>query len=560
MNAPTRRDKGIAGALFAALLIVLVLAGRTQGNTRDEGYYFDAAELYYGWYGELGENLARFHPERSFTRANVDRWFGYNHEHPALMKTLFGFSWRIFHQCHCPRDGGRHPVAYPRRHVTLGLLSEQEAMRLPTNIAVAAMAALLYLWAAAAWSRTAGVVAALLGVMAPRLFFDAELAAFDAPIAALWVATVYAYWRALADPRWRLRTGVIYGLALGTKLNSFFIPFALGLHFLWVAYRQRRLPPVGALVAMAVVGPLVFFACWPWLWFDTVARLGEYAAFHLHHVYYNMEYLGHNYNKPPFPLSFPYVMMLFTLPVTTLALAVGGGVALVRRWRYEAAHDQPARSERYGTGFLIAVNALCPMAVITFTRAPIFGATKHFHATIPFLALLAGYGVHALAESLGPERRRWTLAIAAAACLPAVLETWRSHPYALSHYNLLAGGPAGGADLGMNRQFWGYSTRGLLPYINEHAAPGEPIYWHDTNQAQLNMDVREGLLRPDLRNTGLEEPGVRASDMAMVIHEKHFNKYEYWIWDFYGTARPSVVLDDEGVPLVTLYERPQKTK
>jgi hypothetical protein len=73
------------------------------------------------------------------------------------------------------------------------------------------------------------------------------------------------------------------------------------------------------------------------------------------------------------------------------------------------------------------------------------------------------------------------------------------------------------------------------------------------------MDVREGRLRPDIGNTPLEEPGVKASDIAMVIHEKHFNKYEYWIWDFYGTARPSLVLDDEGVPIVTVYERPRGT-
>jgi hypothetical protein len=51
---------------------------------------------------------------------------------------------------------------------------------------------------------------------------------------------------------------------------------------------------------------------------------------------------------------------------------------------------------------------------------------------------------------------------------------------------------------------------------------------------------------------------VRASDIAMVIHEMHFRKYEYWIWDFYGTARPSRVLTDEGVPIVTVYQRPRK--
>jgi hypothetical protein len=108
----------------------------------------------------------------------------------------------------------------------------------------------------------------------------------------------------------------------------------------------------------------------------------------------------------------------------------------------------------------------------------------------------------------------------------------------------------------MNRQFWGYSTRGVLGWLDRHAPKNAMVYWHDTNQPILNANVREGLMRDDLHNTGLEEPGVRASTIAMVIHEKHFNKYEYWIWDFYGTARPSLVLDDEGVPIVTLYERP----
>src|SRR5581483_5470215 len=322
-----------------------------------------------------------------------------------------------------------------------------------------------------------------------------------------------------------------------------------------------KFPPIpAALVWMALLGPIIYFACWPWLWFDTVNRFREYVAFHVHHTYYNMEYFGHNYNKPPFPISFPYVMTLLTMPVTTLALAVGGAVTLGR-----AAFKKPTSIEAATSpGLLAGLNALFPMAIITVTRAPIFGATKHFHATIPFLALLAGFGFHALTEALGrttKERnaRALALGLGLLVCAPAVAETWRSHPYALSHYNMLAGGPQGGADLGMNRQFWGYPTRGILPWINANAQPNAPIYWHDTNQAQLNMDVRIGLLRPDVRNTGLEEPGVQASDIAMVIHEKHFNKYEYWIWDFYGTARPSLVLDDEGVPLVTLYERPVKT-
>ena len=54
--------------------------------------------------------------------------------------------------------------------------------------------------------------------------------------------------------------------------------------------------------------------------------------------------------------------------------------------------------------------------------------------------------------------------------------------------------------------------------------------------------------RADLQNTGLEEPGVKNSQLGLVLLEKHFAKYEYWFWDFYGTTQPSVVLTHEGVP------------
>jgi hypothetical protein len=556
------RDRLIAAIIFVTTLATLVAGARKQGNVRDEGYYFSAAEAYWSWYGDLGDNLLSGKPWLSFTDVAVRRGFEYNHEHPALMKSLPGLSWRLLHKCHCPEQPGRHMLGYAHRHRTLQLLDEEEAFRLPTQLLVALMAATLYLFGAAAWSRAAGVTAAVLAVAAPRFFFDAQLATFDAPITAFWVFAVYAYWRALDEKRWGWRLGAILGLALATKLNAFFLPWLLLGHFAFVAWQRRRLPSLRPVIWTVVLAPLVFLACWPWLWFHTLPRLNEYIAFHMHHEYYNMEYLGRNYNKPPFPLSYPYVMTALTLPVTTLVLALAGAVALLRDWlrqrRQTGARPDPTTR---ATGLLVFVNAVFPMAMLTITRAPIFGATKHFHAAIPFLALLAGYAVFALSKSLaaGPLRRLPVSGLLVAlACAPSLAECWRAHPYALTHYNLLAGGPAGGADLGMNRQFWGYATRGILPWINANAAPGAPIYWHDTNQNQLDMNVREKRLRPDINNTPLEEPGVRASDIAMVIHEKHFNKYEFWIWDFYGTARPSLVLDDEGVPIVTVYKRPGK--
>jgi hypothetical protein len=55
---------------------------------------------------------------------------------------------------------------------------------------------------------------------------------------------------------------------------------------------------------------------------------------------------------------------------------------------------------------------------------------------------------------------------------------------------------------------------------------------------------RDGLMRKDLADVWqLEEPGMRQSSWALVIHEKHFNRYDPALWEIYGTLQPARVLD-----------------
>src|SRR5262249_5945668 len=155
--------------------------------------------------------------------------------------------------------------------------------------------------------RAAGALAAGLTLLCPQLFFHAQLACFDAPIMVLWLAVVYAYYRALADRRlrWAILCGLLFGLSLGVKFNTLFLPPLLLVPWIYVYGRGGR-PRAAPLIAMAVLGPLVFLAAWPWMWFDTVPRLRAYLAFHLHHWHYNFEFLGQNYNNPPYPIAFPW--------------------------------------------------------------------------------------------------------------------------------------------------------------------------------------------------------------------------------------------------------------
>jgi len=567
----------VALTLFVVTTLGLLLASRSEGFARDEGYYFHAAENHAAYYEELGARLARGDVKALRDRGLIDRYFSYNNEHPPLMKTLFGLSWRVLHRCNCPKEAGLHPISYARRHRTLSLLRNGESMRLPSHALAGALVAAVYLMARRAFGRAGAMAAAGLTILAPRHFFHAELSCFDAPVTAMLGLTTWAYLRAQQTARWRwaVLSGVLFGLSLSTKHNAFFLPPLLLLHSLWhrrdllsgdstsplpLRYRRwlRYLFQPWAL-AMATLGPLTYLLSWPYLWFDTVRRFTGYVSFHLHHVHYNIEYLGTNYNRPPYPWHYVPVMTLLTMPVVTLLLALLGGFLW---WRRTADFVEPLPSgERIGGELsLFVVSALWPMLIIMRPGTPIFGAEKHWLPAVPFLALLAGAAVAFVVRQVSPSpslRRLLAPLVVLLALASAGLSVWRSHPYGLSHYNALAGGPVGAANLGMNRQFWGFSVRGVMPFLNQGLPPSTSVYFHDANWFQLQMSQLDGFLRRDIADSGIEEPGVRSSRAALVLHEKHFNKYEYWIWDAYGTTKPSVVLTHLGVPLCTVYERPR---
>ena len=543
-----RRDWLIAALVCVTVTIVTTALSTRQGLTRDEAYYMKAGERYVRYYEDALSGRLR----DPFSDRAISRFWSYNIEHPPLLKTLYGVSWRVFHR-------------------SLTLQSEITAFRLPTAVFFGGLCALGYLFfIEALGSRWGALAAALLTAAQPRAFFHAQTASFDLPVATLWMATTFAYWRALdatdglpAEARldftrakgWRpaIVTGVLFGLCLATKLQSFLLPIALTLHAAWLMVRGRRDAASSALMSllmMAIIGPVVMFALWPWLWHDTLARLGNYLRFHLDHVHYNFEYLGRNFNQPPYPWHEPLGMLLFTAPPVLLVLAASGSAMLSRR--------APPFGDERSTRALLLLAGVVPIAVFMGGTQPIYGETKHWLATMPFLALAAGYAFDRLRRALAYEMRlglhSWRATAMSAGLfvvivVPAAVETLHSHPYGLSHYNALAGGPPGGADLGMNRQFWGYSVKGLLPWLNANLPRGSKLYPHDWNHDAWERYVRDGQLRSDVVETG----GVAGSDAAIVIHEKHFNEFDYQIWEEYGHVQPVEVLTLDGVPLVSVY-------
>src|SRR6185295_13274929 len=122
------------------------------------------------------------------------------------------------------------------------------------------------------------------------------------------------------------------------------------------------------------------------------------------------------------------------------------------------------------------------------------------------------------------------VALYASVILAPLAVTAHSHPFGLSAYVPLVGGTAGGADLGLNRQFWGFTTQSLAPYFAANAPPGASVFIHDTAWDSWARMLDEKRLRPDLRGVGAPAD----ADFAIVHHELHMNELDYMIWAAYG--------------------------
>lgn len=580
-NSKSRRwlcwswDTAIASVLVVGYCLWLVSTVHDLGYARDEGFYFHAADAYLDWFRILWSA-----PSEALQQATIDKYWRVNSEHPALIKSLFALSKAAFW------DGIR---LFPERGTSY---------RFVGMVMSALAVGVVYLWGVrhlasfgALLARAGALVGALSFALMPQVFYHAHLDCFDMPVTAMGVFTTYAYWRALQNRKWSwaIGTAVLYGLMLNSKHNAWLLPFALVGHQVWshgaelwsgIRAGKPRIPVV--LVLMATIGPLVFYATWPWIWHDTIDRFREYVVFHTRHVFYNMEFLGKTYFEPPFPRSYAWLMTAASVPAISLALFGAGVLIYARRevsgrvWPWlsslrgrtstvpDATLSDAERASQSTMSFWLMCIGVC-YAPWLFTSTPIFGGTKHWMTAYPYFGLFAGYafvgicrGVseafEARAVILSFGKRVALVTTTAVACLvgPLVM-TIHSHPWGLAAYTPLVGGAAGAATLGLNRSFWGYSTGAIQDEINAEAGKGARVFIHDTAMQAWHMMTLDKRVRKDLR----PQLGVAGSELAIYHHEQHMAQVEYMIWADYGTTAPIHVGTYDGVPVVWLFKRPE---
>ncbi|MFT3842335.1 MAG: glycosyltransferase family 39 protein [Myxococcaceae bacterium] len=585
-------DMRVGAGLFALAFLSLAFTEKDVGFTRDESVYFFASE-----------NHARWLTSPSFDDAAITHAYDFNHEHPALVKNLSGLSFVLLHEklnLLRPAAAFRVPpwlmasmlasliYAFTRRlfgrpaavfaAVSWFLVPRQffnshlECFDVP----IAAMWALvIYCYYRAHDTRwgwlwtgiTFGLAIAtkhnalfLPFVLIPFALVKAWLSSRGKDEARNLVFSLVGAYGAVA---------VLYGLlflALGVvKFQGQFVAlsphtllFALLGFATWAILSRlhtvdletfRTVAPIGA---MAVLGPVIWYLHWPYLWHAPVDRTAWYLQFHATHNHYAWFYLGEVLREPPFPLDYVVRVTAMTVPTAIFFPMVLGWCRSV--WRM-------VRLRTDLLELLVLANSVWAIAIISQPSVPHFGGVKHWFPSMPFLAVLGAGALWRASEGAAAfitERFKRAVkteqifaGLASLCGVSALIATMHLFAFGTSAYSELAGGLPGAASLGMQRQFWSNNLTGVLDWINANARPGDRIYFHECHGGQIHDYQRNGMLRTDIRPVN----GPDGADIVAYQYHQEFRDQEFLAWDALGTHHPVTGLYLDETPQVVVYRR-----
>lgn len=477
-----RGQVAVAAGIAVATWVVLGLTAADIGLTYDEPIYMGYADKIAHWLSLLAVS-----PGQALSYQGVRvHWYAKD-RHPGLAKLTAAITSRVCMALHL-LPGWAAPLTWMRTGTMFWVGLALVAMYLTMRAGGVGTAASLF--------------APAVLLFTPRVFGHAHLLTMDAPaMATCFIAVAAAWWAMEREDRPSiLLAGLAFGMAISTKLNGFFVPLATLPYALWL--NRRR----GAWLAASylTVGLAVFFALWPWLWYETWARLAEYLAFHWRHWEIAVTYFGSKYRVAPW--HYAPVMIAITTPLLTLVLAtagLGGWLGLLSRTRKTRLSDLSPKDRLWLlAGWALLVN----LAPSMLPSAPKYGGIRLFLPAMAWVAILAAFAIsrvlaHIRRARLSPEKARvLAAAVATVALLPSLAQVAHYHPYHLSAYNELVGGLPGAVRLGFEPTYWGDTYLAAALWLSRNA-PAGAVVWIDPPGVESIMKMYKylGPLRADIR-------------------------------------------------------------
>jgi 4-amino-4-deoxy-L-arabinose transferase-like glycosyltransferase len=510
--SPNRLAAGLG--TLAGLSVLLTLGD--PGITVDEPLYVRPGRMFVSTLWSKGWHF--------FDRDVVADVFRDNAEHPPLGRWILGTASTL----------GEPFDAFLGGPDTFSV----HAGRLAPALAFAILVGLISHTTAVRYGNPSGFGAGIALLLMPRMFAHAHLGALDTLLCLFWTAALITAERALNStrtPAWMLLAGMVWGLAILTKIHAWLLPPILLVYTLSCDRSPRR---IGALAIWGVAGLVVFFAGWPWLWYDTIDRLRAYWGSNVDRTAILVQYFGRIYKDRDVPWHYPWFYFAATVPV---GLHVLGALGSVRAWRMHTTDSFP----------LLVGGSIVAFLILFSTNVPAYDGERLFLVAFPLWSILIGLGFGMAWQWAGMRlaRRLVLLTLLAGQGYGLVA----LHPFGLSYYNALVAGLPGAERLGLELTYWGDAVdRVLLDELAHTARRGQtasliPTLHH--LQPQASMTPSLFLLQSDF----LREADAPRTDWLVV-----YRRPSYWNRDLpamIGSGNPIAVRSRQGVWLSAVWPR-----
>lgn len=395
------------------------------------------------------------------------------------------FDWFVSH------ESGGHPVvsdilssAFNQiffKH--LGLINDIDAYRIYGIGLAASLIGLIFWWVSKLYGKFAGFIATISLATYPLFWAEAHFNnEKDIPETVYWWFLLVSVWKAIVGKSWKwgLVSGLFFGLALGTKFNILFVGFVL-LPWIFIYLFQKTKSEKTSFIkllisykkiffsflAAIIIGILIFFGSWPYLWVDPVSNIESVIK------YYKTIGLTSNINYNfvgPFGINtYPSQWVIFTTPLLILFLSFLGIIYSLFS----------LRKSKDKIEILFLLGLLVPLLRVTLPGATIYGGIRQIMEYVPALAIFSGIGASLLLKIISLKiRYKFLISLVLIVLfIPHVMKLISIHPAENVYFNSFIGGLKGAKE--KNFPAWGNSFGGPyrvgVEWINKNAQAGAKV-------------------------------------------------------------------------------------
>jgi hypothetical protein len=434
----------------------------------------------------------------------------------------------------------------------LKLINDIDSYHLYGIVLASFLVGIIFYWVSKAYGIVAGFISAFTLSFYPLFFSEAHFnTEKDVPETVYWTFFIFSFWKGITEKKlkWILISGVFFGLALGTKFNILFAIFIIIPWFMFYLFNKKEklfsrfnLKIIIAGLVATLIGFVIVFVTWPYLWSDPIGRIQNVIHFYKD-IGTATGPIDPRFMAPFGTNLYPIIYIITITPVLVLIFAIFGIIFLLKNFK----------KDKKALAVLSLIWFIVPVIRVVWHGANIYGGIRQIMEYIPGLAILSGIGGSFLINKFRPKSINFKFLYIFLVFLILLIPIFESHPNENVYSNFIIGGLSQAKE--KNMPFWGNTFgspyRLALDWINKNVPKNAKI----DLVYELLPNIPVMWVRPDIDFSALNRSGyLQKGEYALTLNYQGTNTRSYYDMYLDKFLNPVYQSKVDGVPVVTIWK------